>query len=246
VAGAKNMIIEDAKGNTISNISEWKKIYASPRSEHQWRVGRSAQSVAEFVLNHDGTQRLAEKISEALTQPVIFEKAVPEFEVRFDEFGHGRMHDLAITGRVGESQRLFVGVEAKVDEPFGEIVRESYLRAKTRQISGKSTNAPRRIEGLLKMHFSNDDPKMFDVRYQLLYATAGTVAAGADISVLYVVVFRTKLYDPVKGAENYRDYLDFMTKVGAEPMKLSDGSVQGHQLSINGKELLCLYETIDL
>lgn len=119
-------------------------------------------------MNHDGTQRLAEKISEALTQPVIFEKAVPEFEVRFDEFGHGRMHDLAITGRVGESQRLFVGVEAKVDEPFGEIVRESYLRAKTRQISGKSTNAPRRIEGLLKMHFSNDDPKMFDVRYQLL------------------------------------------------------------------------------
>ena len=156
------------------------------------------------------------------------------------------MHDLAIFGRTDSGQGLFVGIEAKVDEPFGATVRESYLAAKAKQIAGKSTNAPECIESLLKLHFADTDPGMFNVRYQLLYATVGTLAAGADISVLYVIVFKTPLYSETGGAENYRDYVEFLGKVGAKSLKLADKAVQGHKLSLEGKELICLYESFDL
>ncbi len=87
---------------------------------------------------------------------------------------------------------------------------------------------------------------MFDVRYQILYATAGTIAAGADVSVLYVAVFKTPLFSETKGAENYRDYVDFMGKVGAETLKLPNKEAQGHRLFLQGKGLICLYEYFEL
>ena len=87
---------------------------------------------------------------------------------------------------------------------------------------------------------------MFDVRYQLLYATAGTITAGADVSVLYVVVFKTPLYNETTSAENYRDYVDFMGKVGAGALKLPSKEAHGHKLSLQGKELICLHENFEL
>jgi hypothetical protein len=240
------MKIEDTNGRPITNLAEWAEIYSSPRSSHQWKEHRSAYSTAEFFLNRDGVSSLKTRIENALGENVEFEKAIPEFEVRFDQFGRGRMHDMAIFGETKSGKSIFVGLEAKVDEPFGSIVRDEYLTAKAKQIAGKSTNAPERIENLLKLHFSEPNPDMFDVRYQLLYATLGTLAAGADISILYVIVFKTQLYDEVKSAENYRDYVQFMVSVGAEPLKLSNNAVQGHKILLQGKELICLYEYFDL
>ena len=240
------MRIEDAKGVPISSLDDWAGIYSSPRSAHQWKEHRSAFSVAKFILNRNGGDCIRARVSDAIGQQVEFQKAIPEFEVRFDEFGRGRVHDLAMFGKSNSGRSLFVGVEAKVDEPFGPTAREAYLAAKAKQIAGESTKAPDRIEGLLKMHFADTDPGMFDVRYQLLYATAGTLAAGADISLLYVIVFKTPLYSETKGAENYRDYVDFLGKASAKKLTLSDKAIVGHKLSLAGKELFCLHEYFDL
>jgi hypothetical protein len=119
-----------------------------------------------------------------------------------------------------------------VDESFGPTVLDAYLDAKVKQLSGKPTNAPQRIEDLLSMHFPKPDKTMFDIRYQLLYATAGTIAAGADISILFVIVFDTNLYDESIGAQNYRDYIQFMSKVGAMGLKLSSKDAQSHELEL--------------
>lgn len=240
------MRVEDTKGTSVATLADWAKLYCSPQSSHQWKEHRSAYSAAEFFINRNGAESLKTRIADAIGQPVEFEKAIPEYEVRFDRFGRGRIHDLAIFGKAESGQDLFVGVEAKVDEPFGEPVREEYLRAKSKQIAGEKTNAPERIEDLLKLHFTRFDATMFDIRYQLLYATAGTIAAGADISVLYVVVFKTPLFSETASAENFRDYVDFMNKVGADSLKLSGKEAQGHKLSIQGRELICLYEYFEL
>ena len=175
-----------------------------------------------------------------------FERAIPEFEVRFDELGRGRMHDIAIFGNTEYRESVFVGVEAKVDESFGASVHDVYLKAKAKQISGVSTNAPERIEKLLAMHFSEPDISMFDIRYQLLYATVGTLAAKADISVLFVIVFKTGMYNESISADNYRDYIQFMNKVGAIPLKLSSKEAQGHELELQEKRLLCLHEYFEM
>lgn len=233
-------------GEKIESMEAWAGLYASPRSAHQWKEYRSAYSLAEFILNRNGGSALQTRVSEALAEPVELERALPEMEVRFDQFGRGRMHDLGIFGRTASGRSLFVGVEAKVDEPFGALVREAYLGAKARQIAGESTNAPERIEQLLKLHFREPDPSMFEVRYQLLYATAGTLAVSADISVLYVIVFKTPAYSETIAAENYWDYAQFMTKTRAAPVKLPNKEATAHRLVIGGKELLCLYEYFEL
>ncbi|MCG8371487.1 MAG: hypothetical protein MJA32_13380 [Proteobacteria bacterium] len=185
------MKIEDGNGDEIRAFDDWAKLYDTPQHSHQWKEHRSAYSMADFIMRRNGAEQLQSRVAAALGQDVDFERAVPEFEQRFDSFGRGRVHDLGVFGKVGDGRSLFVGVEAKVDESFGPTVRDAYLQSKASQIIGTSTNAPERIEQLLALHFSEPDRSMFDVRYQLLYATAGTVAAGADISVLYVVVFKT-------------------------------------------------------
>jgi uncharacterized protein YlaN (UPF0358 family) len=202
--------------------------------------------VAEFILNRGGAEHLKARVVEAIGQPIEFERAVPEYETRFDRFGRGRMHDLAIFGKTASGKSLFIGVEAKVDEPFGATVRDAYLTAKAKELRGEPTNAPERIEKIVKLHFPKPDLSSFEVRYQLLYATAGTIAAGAEVSVLFVVVFKTPLYSEVLSAQNYRDYLDFLVRVGAKLIDSSSDPLLGHKLILEGKELICLYETYEL
>ncbi len=240
------MRVLDVQGNPINSLADWARLYESPRSSHQWKQHRSAYSVAEFILNRNGAESLRARVAGAIGDPIEFERAVPEYEVRFDRFGRGRMHDLGIFGKTSSGKTLFVGVEAKVDEPFGATVRDAYLTAKAKQIGGESTNAPERIEDLIRLHFPTPDLSSFEVRYQLLYATAGTLAAGADVSVLFVVVFKTPLYSETLSAENYRDYVDFLGRVGAVPLKLPSKEAHGHKLILQGKELICLHEAYEL
>lgn len=240
------MRIEDSSGKEVTSMEEWEGIYANPKQSHQWKQYRSAYSVAEFILNHNGKDIIQRCVSEGLGYDVELERAIPEYELRFDQYGRGRVHDLGIFGHTKTGQSLFVGVEAKVDEPFGSSVLDSYLSSKAKQIAGISTNAPERIEQLLALHFTTPDPAMFDVRYQLLYATAGTLAAEADIHMLYVIVFKTPLYDESIGANNYRDYIQFMDKVGAKELHLPTKEAVGYKLNLQGKELVCLHEYFHL
>ena len=240
------MRLETTHGTEIRSLGDWKKIYDTPRQAHQWKEHRSAYSVAEFIINRNGAQRLQARVSSVLREAVGFERAVPEHEIRFDEYGRGRVHDLAIYGRTDSGKNVFVGVEAKVDETFGPPVRDAYLAAKARKIVGEATNAPERIEKLLGLHFSTPEVSMFDIRYQLLYATAGTLAANADLSVLYVVVFKTPLFDETIGAANYRDYVDFVDKVGGRRLALDDKAALAHEMTLGAKTLMCLHEYVEL
>ena len=236
------MRVEDLGGKEIASLERWAELYANPRQSRHWKQHRSAYSVAEFVLEHNGGEVIQERLSEALKQNIRLERAIPEYEVRFDQYGRGRVHDLGVFGLTDSGQSVFVGVEAKVDESFGPSVKDVYLAAKAKQIAGVSTNAPARIEQLLSRHFKSPEPALSDIRYQLLYATAGTLAVEADLHVLYVIVFQTPLYNEKIGAENYRDYIDFMEKVGAKRLSLASKRAVGHALDIEGQELMCLHE----
>lgn len=239
------MRIENSQGTEITSLSDWAKLYDSPQTSHQWKEHRSAYSAAEFLMNRNGGTAIQSRVSDVFGEAIELERAIPEYEVRFDEFGRGRVHDVGIFGKTEAGKSVFIGVESKVDESFGRSVHDAYLRAKVKQITGVTTNAPQRIEELLAMHFTKPDISMFDIRYQLLYATAGTLAAGADISVLYVIVFKTVLYNEAIGEENFKDYIQFMSKVGARPVELSNKEFHCHELTFQGKQLICLHEYIE-
>jgi len=83
-------------GERIESMEAWARLYDSPRSAHQWKEYRSAYSLAEFILNRNGASALQHRVGQALGEQVELERAFPEMEVRFDQFGRGRMHDLGI------------------------------------------------------------------------------------------------------------------------------------------------------
>lgn len=239
--------MEIKKGkNTIATMEDWEEIYKTGSKEKHWKVGRSSHAIADYILNWNGTAKIRQRLEEVFNQDIDLENAIPEFEIRFDDYGQGRVHDLGIYGTVHSDSTLFVGIESKVDESFGNMIADVYLDAKARQIAGESTKAPERIEGLLGLHFKKLDRHVFNLRYQLLYATQGTIAADAEKSVLYILVFKTDLYDDLKGIDNFRDYITFLNALNAEELECSRQDSLVHRLSIGDKELISIYEQVDL
>lgn len=245
------MIITDYTGQLIQTMQVWEeKFFKGTQKEPHWKGGRSAYELANFIINKNGATVITDLVSQVLGSKVVLQKAIPEWEIRFDNWGHGREHDLAIWGKVQDGsgeKSLFVGVEAKVDEPFGATVAEAYLQAKTKELNGTSTNAPKRIEDLLKRNFGEVNIYHFDLRYQLLYATAGTVGLEnnptAEIMVLLVLVFKTDLYNAVIGERNYNDYLKYLKHAKKDPLLIVNSNA--HRINLGNHQLYSVYHTID-
>ena len=240
------MKIVDYHGSVISTLQEWERHFDN--SKH-WKRGRSAYSLADFILNHNGAALLESRVSSVLSERVTFELATPEYRAKFDRYGKPSQLDLGIFGNIGSGRGLFVGVEAKVDETFGKTVGERYRDAlKTRQ-SNPRTNAPQRVEQLLSRYFSEFEPpqdsRFADIRYQLLTAAAGTVAVPQDLVVLYVLVFKTSSYDPQKGEENYSDFKKFVDCAGGKPLAQCGQFGLAHELVIDRKRLVAIHEHVN-
>ena len=236
------MRIEDSKGNLLTCLDDWKAL----QEPDQWKPGRSAHSIADFVVNRQGASRFRDRVSSVLGESVVLLKLIPEYQVRFDRYGKGRIHDLGIFGTTASGQSLFVGVEAKVDEPFNEYVSDAWREASRERNRGTVTRKPERIRELCA-RFS-DGPGITEnsaIRYQLLYGAAGTVDAGADVSVFYVAVFLTDDYDSAIGEANHRDYLRFVECAGGEPIGTDGNRASWRRLTVGHRSLVSIYEYFD-
>ena len=239
------MRIENTEGIPLNCLDDWKSIHKPT----QWKPGRSAHSVADFIVNRDrdGARKLRDRVSSVLGTPVTFHKIIPEYEVKFDQYGKGRFHDLGIFGKTQSGKSLFVGVEAKVDEPFGTYVADEWRKAQKIKESGKGTRLDKRI---MKLSNRIDDvlgvSEWDKVKYQLLHGTAGTVDAKADVSVFYVAVFKTDCYDNAIGESNHRDYQQFIERAGGVPTQDNGNGASSHVLTLGGKQLIAIYEYFDL
>lgn len=239
----RTAIITCSKGEEVASMEQWAGCI---RAAH-WKPGRSAYSLADFIMNRNGTKVLDERISSVLGQPVVLERATIEYRARFDNLGTPSNLDLGVFGRAGNESGLFVGLEAKVDEPFGsETVCERYRGAVSYLSRNPRSKAAKRIRGLLSGYFGETaepcDSKFSDVGYQLLTGVAGTVAVGEDFSVFYVLVFKTDLYDEKKGRENRLDYEKFIAAAGGKSLTQGKGGFAAHEISVAGKRLICIYD----
>ena len=248
------MIIIDSSGQRISNLIEWRsQIFDGTSKEKDWKKGRSAYSLAEFIIDRKGAAYLETRISAVLSQHVKLEQATPEYLAKFDSYrGTPSNLDLGITGHVERltlNTSLFVGVEAKVDETFGSTVRSRYSSAMKTRKDGKPTNAPERVKELLSKYFSvhgsPDSSRFADLRYQLLTGTTGTVAAPGEVSVFYILVFRTSMYDERKGLSNLQDYENFIEAAHGKLLTRDGESFRADELDLGGKKLICVYDYVD-
>jgi len=229
----------------VKDINEWK----SQIKEKHWKEGRSAYELANFMLNKNGENIIKQLLEKTLKETIEFSKGYIEYEVKFDKYpGTGRTHDLGIWGETNSNKTIFVGVESKVDELFNETVKEVYIKNKVKELNGEKTNTPKRIENLLKRNFNNITEKQFEIRYQLLYSTVGTIDAredkkSADIPIFLIIIFKSKAYDPEKGNKNYDDFRHFINEINAQEI-FKDKNKEMFKINIDKKNLYIGYLTI--
>ena len=241
------MKIAGPKGNEVTTLEQWGQCV---RKGH-FRRGRSAYALADFILNRNGAGVLASRLSAVLSKPVEFKQATLEYRAKFDSYrGNPSNLDLAVWGRAGATATLFLGVEAKVDEPFNnETVCERYRSAVQEQRRNPRSKAVNRVSDLVQVYFADSaqpcDSRLSDIRYQLLTGTAGTVATEADESVFYVSVFKTGEYDEAKGQANRSAYERFLKAAGAKSLSVPAENTTAHQLQLNGRRLVCIWEWFD-
>ncbi len=238
------MRITTDKGTDIATLEQWRTCI---RSGH-WKQGRSAYSLADFILNRNGAKILESRISSVLSRPVRLEKAMPEYRARFDRYrGNPSNLDLGICGLVGSKSSLFVGLEAKVDESFGSgTVCERYQAAIRELSKNPRSQACDRVKNLLSLYFSDSsdpcDSRFSRVGYQLLTGPAGTVARQKDVSVFYVLVFRTSEYDEDKGRANREDFERFVEAASGKPLSGGEDGLDAYELKVGARQLICLYD----
>ena len=227
------MRIETSDGKPLRSMADWQAVH----NPEKWKPGRSAHAIADFIVNRDGARVLSRRVSAILGERAGFRKIIPEHKVAFDQYSNPRVHDLGIYGETESGKTLFVGLEAKVDEKFGEYVSVEWQNADTPSKRGRITQLCDRFQNVPGI--SEYD----EVRYQLVYAVAGTVDAGADLSILYIAVFATDDYDPAKGESNRQDYRTFITRAGGTA--IPNPYSESHNLNIGGKPLTAIYETFN-
>lgn len=246
----------------IDNISKLKA------ATERWEHGKSAASIGEFVFEHNGIVHITEitnKILSKISNGIIdhFEKAVFEHESKFDNFGRGRMHDLALFGETTDNKSIFVGVEAKVNEEFdSRDIQSAYLSGLLEHANNRNSNITSRIEDLIKRNNFKEQKRrkgskttnkfskeQLGLKYQLLYSTIGTAVENADICILLVLVFKTDIYAEECGAKNYCDYITFMDAITSEricdDMDLRKAEVFTDGKMENKKTIYAAYEYIE-
>lgn len=120
---------------------------------------------------------------------------VVEAQSEVDQYRGPRNHDAVVHGVLPNSARVVVCVEAKAGEHFGATVQQHIAAAgaaKRRAAKEhKISNAPERIEGLLKrfLNAPTTDASVQGLRYQLLTALAGTLSEAATRKASHAVLF---------------------------------------------------------
>jgi hypothetical protein len=224
------------RGNSVSSLQQWEAAFTALKKPHHWKPGRSAFELAALVLRdqQSSTNRgvVTVAIHAAIGAPCKLDEARIEWETQFDGARAGpRSHDLGIFGSCNGSE-LFVGLEAKVDEGFGDgTVAYVWAQAQKKLASGGATYAPQRIQQLVDAFLPGQNPATCQIPYQLLTAAAGTLAEGCKISLLHVIVFvSSPNYNNVLGAANRAGFELFLNAVGAKPRSSSSGALQVYEL----------------
>ena len=206
------------KWQKIKNVRDWVKSFESSSKDEK---GHSALSLAEFCSKPNIEEEFNVMLKPVFqSENFILQTAQPEKSSRFDNYSKQRIHDLAIYGQTDSGKSIFVGVEAKVDETYDSNLFQIYDKAKKEQLNGISTMIPQRIEELIKNYFPGLSTHS-SVRYQILYAIAGTLCEQCNFNILLFLTFKTCKYKKAAARRNKKDLSDALNLIKHEV--LSEG-----------------------
>jgi hypothetical protein len=189
--------------NLIKDHNSWRDLFfldKYKKIKKQWKPGRSAFECANFWCDFNNQEIIKNKLSKNFPK-LNFKKASPEFKTKFDDYDNPRQHDLFIEAEFGKG-KLFIGIEAKVDEPLGDVVSKSFINASAELIKNPNSKKVKRILELFN-NFSSAD-LFWGLRYQLVHSIAGLIseAKRENISSVLFLIQTFKSYDNNKTQKN--------------------------------------------
>lgn len=160
------MILHSVQG--ITDTDSWLVKAPPAKGKAHWKPGRSAYELAAYMTKSLDTAPA--EIEQALRDAGVntsqcFDwdgEVVTDFAGQGLGRGFGRHHDAALW-----NDDVFVGIEAKADEPLDRTVSEL--------MSGASGNRMKRMNGLCRMIWGDDAANHPEIRYQLLTALGGVL-----------------------------------------------------------------------
>lgn len=203
----------------IDSPEKWKQ-YAPPMGkDKQWADGRSAKELANYITKEP--RKIPKELEDAILaikssiRELIWEAeyATPFPRETYGQ-GEGRKHDMIIYG-----DGLFIGVEAKTDEPFDKPLSK-WLTA------GKSVNSPanrlKRANAMCNLIFGKDSTEYKNIRYQLLSAMTGVLLEAEerrlDTAALFILTFKKRGFFNQKNIDrNDEDLKAFLNAAGYDP-----------------------------
>ena len=195
----------------INSVDDWKNIAPPKNPDTQWKDGRSAKELANYIINGKGY--VPKEIEDLLldlgcnTNTSFYGE--PEAITSLSGRGSGRNHDLLIV----QENEVVVGIEAKSDESLGNIVYKELF-------NDISENKFIRINSLYKDVYGYDLYEKMNIRYQLLTATVGILKEAqkfnASKAILIILTLKKEnCYDIRKVESNIQDVNDFINSLGS-------------------------------
>ncbi|MEH6611147.1 MAG: hypothetical protein V7696_17385 [Halioglobus sp.] len=207
-----------------SSGSDWQKLLAKP--DLHWKSGRSAMSAA--ACWEDSFPNLPEDILNVLDSSeddalvnLELVLAVPEWETDLPGGDRPSQTDILAVTR-NESGLVILGVEAKVDEPFGPTVGEKRR--------GASAGQQERLT-YLQEQLGCSNPVPDNIRYQLLHRTVSAALTAQEFHAP-VAVMLVQSFSPV---EKWRDDFDAFC-IAVEAQRITPNLYEIHMG--NGARLL--------
>lgn len=261
------MEIKNKKSRSLTTFEEWEEGFVEVDKKTHWSKGYSAYSLGLFFTSGKGEKWLYE-LEQALFGEVLNHTAAEiEHASKLDSFRGGqRMQDLAIWGSTKKGESCFIGIEAKVLEPFGDSsVYDSYVAGiEEREKRNPNSNKAERVSQVISYLFPGktpDDDEVKNLRYQLAHYFKASILeapslsesslslnnrAKADIVLLPVIVFMTDHYktNPELAKDNHADYDSFVNALGCEKKRF--GKHEVYYLNIDGRDVYTVFEVIEL
>jgi hypothetical protein len=210
----------------IYTVDDWFHLAPPAGGARRWVDGRSAKELAKAWCGRGSDSAVPIELQELLkTHPdidgaAIFE-AFPERKVRFDDIpGEPRNADLVCIAERA-NQRIAISIEAKADEPFGELVSDVLK-------TPRPSRRPERVKRLCQALFGRQPSELSSIgelRYQLLYGVAAALAYASQVDASRALFVVHEFVSPSSITErlevNERDLNNFLKLLAPDAIPLA-------------------------
>ena len=207
---------------SVRTLEDWFRLAPPKDGLSQWIDGRSAKESAKAWLDDEGgmPREIAALLSShADISPLTVERVEPECLLAFDEHRGPRNADIAMWAHDANGP-VAITVEAKADEPFDRVVADVFDASLETLLGTPNSKALTRLIDLTRCLFgarAGDEARVSELRYQLLTATAGTLALAKSMNAARGVVVVHEMISAsctqAKLDANHKDLVRFINRI---------------------------------